>query len=231
MVVNNSGDLELYAVHDTPKQAPWSARGDLAIGAGQSYKFISGFHDSDPPPEPWDITTIPSVHPTESIARSDQTREESVIRGRPKHASFGRGDEDGFPALGSVHSKGPTNLAATKPGKPRTYSPASFRKYQFEHSADRSTIGKDVHVREGPVDQLALTNRESSRSHSHRAQRDKSVSRARRQPTRIIHQVIEDDISMTMRNRVIRGYGLNNVCFFYRPRQEHDNDVRLLGSA
>ena len=215
MVVNNSGDLEVYAVHDTPKQAPWSARGDLAIGAGQSYKIISGFHDSEPPPEPWDILMpAPNAHPSESIVRSDQTREESVIRGRSKHASFGRGDEDGFPALVPNTSKGPTNLAATKPGKGRTYSPASFRKYHFEHSAERSTVGRDLPSRNGSVDQLAHANGESSRSRSHRAQRDKSAFKAKKQSSRIIQQVVEDDISMVMRNRAIRGYGLGNVQLF-----------------
>jgi WD repeat-containing protein mio len=211
MVVNTSGDLELYAVHDTPKQAPWSSRGDLAIGAGQSYKIRTGLHDSEPPPEPWDIFGMPNTYPPESISRSDQIREESIIRGRPKHASFGRGDEDGFPALVSTATKGPTNLAATKPGKSRTYSPASFRKYHFEHSAERSIVGRDMPSRDDAVDQLAQTNGEASRGRNYRVLRDKSVSKVKKQHTRTIHQVVEDDISMVMRNRAIRGYGLSNV--------------------
>lgn len=211
MVVNNSGDLEMYAIHDTPKQAPWSARGDLAIGAGKSYKIIYGFHDSEPPPEPWDISTTPNPQPPESVSRSDQTREESIVRGRSKHASFGRGDEDGFPALAPNNGSAPANLATTKPGKSRTYSPASFRKY---HSAERSTIGKDQPLRDIVADQLGQTNGESSRSRNHRAQREKSASKARKQPMKIIQQVVEDDISMVMRNRAIRGYGLNNVQLF-----------------
>jgi len=47
MVVNKDGDLELYAVHDTPKQATWSARGDLALGAGLAIKGLNGYHDPE----------------------------------------------------------------------------------------------------------------------------------------------------------------------------------------
>lgn len=210
MVVNSSGDLEVYAVHDTPKQAPWSSRGELAIGVGQTYRMISGFQESEPPPEPWDIPSTSNPYPSESVARSDITREESVVRGRGKRnsntTSFGRGDEDGFPALGSDSGKGPANLAATRPGKSRTYSPAAFRNYNFERSTEREVTAEDP--KSGVVDHLGHSSREISRA---RSRRDKSASRGRKQGARVIQQVVEEDISMVMRSRVIRGYGLNNV--------------------
>jgi len=214
MVVNTSGDLELYAVHDTPKQAPWSPRGDLAIGAGQSYKIIPGFHESEPPAEPWDIPTASNNFRPESVARSDQTGEESIVRGRVKHtaasALLGRADEDVFPVLGLNAGKGPTNLAATRPGKSRTYSPASFRNYHLEHSPDRSTLRGKNSSRTTTVDQLAQSNERSSRARSRRSQPPKSSTRGKRQSS-IIHQVVEDDVSMTMRIRAVSGYGLSNV--------------------
>lgn len=208
MVVNNNGDLELYAIHDTPKQAPWSSRGDLAIGAGQTYKIISGFHDSEP--APWDIPANPNARPPESIS---QPREESVVRGRPKHhPTFGRGDEDGFPALSSTIAKEPPSVSTTKSTKSKTRSPAPFRKYHFEHSSERLIVDGDSPLRESPVDQLAETRGESTSQGRHKSQRDKSMSsRGRRHPTRIIQQVVENDISMIMRTRAIRGYGLSNV--------------------
>lgn len=226
MVVNDSGDLELYAIHDTPKQAPWSARGDIAIGAGQSYKIIAGFSDTEPPPEPWDLPTAQGRYPaprTESLARSDRTREDSAVRGRSKHfsptASFGRsggGDEEAFAVLGGGTNGGvtaPTNLAATRPGKSRTFSPASFRHYQFEHSVERSSAraeGDAPPSRAGTVDQLARGITEDPRARSRRSLREKSASRVKKN-TRGIQQLVEDDVSMTMRDRVIRGYGLSNV--------------------
>ncbi|KAF7980728.1 hypothetical protein HWV62_36737 [Athelia sp. TMB] len=209
MVVSDNGDLELYAIHDTPKQAPWSARGDLAIGAGRSYKLISGFRDDEPVPEPWDLPT--SQHHatrTESLARSDRTREDSVIRGRSRHFL---GDEEAFAVLGDGVTAPPTNLAASRPGKSRTYSPASFRNYHYEHSAEPVAAHVDVKapLRTGNVDQLARGHRETSRARSRRSAREKSASRAPKD-ARGIHRLVEEDISMIMRDRVIRGYGLSN---------------------
>lgn len=222
MVVNDSGDLELYAIHDTPKQAPWSARGDLAIGAGQSYKIVAGFCETEPPPEPWNLPTAQGHYPaprTESLARSDRTREDSVVRGRSKNfsptAPFGRsggGDEEAFAVLGGS-ATGPTNLAATRPGKSRTFSPASFRHYQFERSVERSSFRMEEDVpppRAGAVDQLAQGIAESSRARSRRSGRGKSASRVRKH-SRGIQQLVEEDISMIMRDRAIHGYGLSNV--------------------
>jgi hypothetical protein len=206
MVVNASGDLELYAVHDTPKQAPWSPRGDLAIGAGQSYKIIAGFQENEPPAEPWDIPATPNYYPPESVARSDHTREDSVIRGRVKQTAASvlpsRLDEDIFHVLGSNVGKGPTNLAATRPGKSRTYSPASFRNYNYEHSPERSALGGKHSSKAVPVDQVTQTNGRSSRARSRRSQPHKSLTRGKKQAMSIIHQVVEGDISMTMRTRV-----------------------------
>ena len=44
-VVNKDGDLELYAIYDTPKQPIWGARGDLAIGAGVGLKAIESYQN------------------------------------------------------------------------------------------------------------------------------------------------------------------------------------------
>ena len=47
MVLNKDGDLELYAIHDTPKQLAWSARGDLALGAGLGLKVLEGYEEGE----------------------------------------------------------------------------------------------------------------------------------------------------------------------------------------
>ncbi|KAG2039713.1 hypothetical protein BDR03DRAFT_1036078 [Suillus americanus] len=184
MVVNKDGDLELYAVYDTPKQASWSARGDLVIGAGLGCKVLPGFEDRGVPPQPWDI----------------RIEETTTSRGRNKTTSlpaFGRGDEDGFPALES-------KTTPSKPLKVRTYSPASFRHYpldQSELSTSPSNVGAQTAARaeagEKPI------------SNGHRQVGEKSSSRGK--ILRSVHQVVEDDISMIMRRRTIRGYGLANA--------------------
>jgi hypothetical protein len=47
ILVNKDGDLELYAIHDTPKQLAWSARGDLALGAGLGFKVVGGYKEGE----------------------------------------------------------------------------------------------------------------------------------------------------------------------------------------
>lgn len=183
MVVNKDGDLELCAVHDTPKQASWSARGDLVIGAGLGCKVLPGFEDRGIPPQPWDI----------------RIEETTTSRGRDKTTSlpvFGRGDEDGFPALEGT-------AAPSKPVKARTYSPASFRHYpldQSELSASLSSVGAQTAARAEAI---------GPKSKGYRQVEEKSSPGGR--TLRSVHQAVEDDISMIMRRRTIRGYGLENV--------------------
>ncbi|OAX31405.1 hypothetical protein K503DRAFT_787848, partial [Rhizopogon vinicolor AM-OR11-026] len=161
-MVNKDADFELYAIHDTPKQASWSARGDLAIGTGPGCKVLPGFEDRGVPPQPWDV----------------HAEEETTTRGRGKtvrQPMFGKGDEDGFPQLGS-------NASPSKVMKARTYSPASFRLYPLEHSVVRT--GDEPK----PKGRGQLAEKNSSRvMHS----------------TQSVSQVVEDDISMMMRRRAI----------------------------
>ncbi|KIK80016.1 hypothetical protein PAXRUDRAFT_833780 [Paxillus rubicundulus Ve08.2h10] len=198
MVVNKDGDLELYAVHDTPKQAPWSSRGDLAIGAGLSHKVLAGFEDRGPPPQPWDIPSNPAD-------------DEFALRGRAKAESaaptLGRIDEDEFPAL---------NSSGSAKTKSRTYSPASFRKYTVELLTVR---GDEPVLAERPIESPSQrpASREDTRAKVPRAKTEKSSSRGRKQSSRAVYQVVEDDISMIMRHRAIQGYGIG--------RAAHNADV------
>ncbi|KAH9948641.1 hypothetical protein B0H21DRAFT_732415 [Amylocystis lapponica] len=225
MVVNKEGDLELYAVHDTPTHTPWSARGDLAVGLGRSYRVLHGFHELEPPPEPWDIPIPPAVSVPGSVAHSTdkrRTREESAPRGRSGNVRgsespapmFGRGDEDGFPAL---PVKAPTNLAATRPGRTRTYSPAALRNLHFEHAAVAKTDAVPVpqapvavngsHIL--PLNGGSTKIRQGHTRASSRHVRDGSILRKSAMEKTMQH-LVEDDISMTMRRRVVQGYGLSS---------------------
>jgi len=158
MVVNKDGDLELYAIHDTPKQTSWSARGDLAIGTGLGCKVLPGFEDRSVPPQLWDV----------------HVEEETTTRGRGKtirQSIFGKGDEDGFPPLNS-------NASPSKVMKARTYSPASFRHYPFEHSVVRSELSAPL---SGVSDQIALKPPagDEPKSKGRRQLAEKSSSRVR----------------------------------------------------
>ncbi|KAG1739334.1 hypothetical protein EDB19DRAFT_1828902 [Suillus lakei] len=185
MVVNKDGDLELYAVHDTPKQASWSARGDLAIGAGLGCKVLPGFEDRGVPPQPWDI----------------HVEDMTAGRGRGNTVTlpaFGRGDEDGFPALDG-------KADPSKPVKARTYSPASFRHYALDHSelsVSPSSLGAQMAARPEDVGGPKLN--------GHQQVGEKDSPRGKNSAWSV-HQAVEDDISMMMRRRTIRGYGLPNA--------------------
>lgn len=272
MLVNREGDLEVYAVHDTPKHSMWSSRGSLAIGAGQSYRVIPGFdpaaeEDMD---EPWDTPLSPttatanrhqhhkanslsSQHPQKPSSRSRSVQgleehdslphESSLVRGRvrgigvgvvpPAPATipvlFGRGDEDGFPALAvtSTTAQQQTNLAATRPGRSRTFSPASLRhlggpvgRSGGSRSASRSRgKAKGVWIGgkgegaenggEGDVRGMNQRNGETKRRPS--GGEHVSAKKKERGKDGVVERVVMEDISMVMRRRAVRGYGIGYV--------------------
>jgi hypothetical protein len=195
MVVNRDGDLELYAVHDTPKQVAWSARGDLAIGVGRSHKLIPGFQDKEISPQPWDV--------------SETIDDQFTSGGRPKATSSeftdGRRHDDGFPP-GAQES-----LGIGKQSKSRTFSPASFRHYPLELSTVRGDASIPVERTFEQPNRRVMSTEEGK---TLRIQVDKpTTSRSKKHPLRAIYQIVEDDISMVMRHRVMRGYGIRSVCY------------------
>ncbi|KAF9462363.1 hypothetical protein BDZ94DRAFT_738933 [Collybia nuda] len=217
MVVNKEGDLELYALHDTPKQAIWSARGDLAISAGQMCRVLEGFPEMNIEVEQWEGQNASqytySGDPHSSHSQS-QDRSESATRGRSKPSKdrgpvvpapptafppfFGRGDEEGFPALTSpVPTTGPTNLAATRPKKGRDFSPADFKHHDLAQRNNNVGDAKDDVTASG-----------RRRKEGGDDQPSRSVTRGRRLPRGVNH-VVEDDISMVMKRRALKGYGLS----------------------
>lgn len=196
MVVNKDGDLELYAVHDTPKQVAWSARGDLAFGVGRSHKLITGFQDRDISSQPWEV--------------SKTTDDQFVLGSKPKASSSeftdGRRIGDEFPP-GTQEIKQP---------KTRTFSPASFRHYPLELSAARGDVPIPAERTLEQPGRRATSNEEAKRKTS-RVQVDKPISsKSKKHPLRAVYQIVEDDISMVMRHRVLRGYGIKNVCCHYQ---------------
>lgn len=216
MIVNKEGDLELYQVHDTPKQAAWSARGDLTIGAGMGLKVFAGFRKDEAVDElqsdgtrntsslPFNITEKDQASRSLSATR----RESSQIRGRAsKHppvtplplssALFGRDDD--LPALSGVSAQ--LALATPRGNKHRAYSPSPFRKYK---AGERPTDGY------GPNQARGWS------QHSRSRERRKSPSPARGKSakgselrSKGVTSVLEEDISMIMHRRALLGYGLS----------------------
>ncbi|CAK5276104.1 unnamed protein product [Mycena citricolor] len=249
MVVSPQGDLEICALHDTPKQAVWSNRGDLAVSAGHRYRVFPGILDGEELEKEF-IQQRERESSLEQFRYAQQQQDaiksrsepkstspqQHMLRGRrsmpsfdPRPVLFGRGDDDGFPALSTdssstlmsssiaalrdaspasaVRVSAPTGISATRPvsvSKSRTFSPSSMRHYPYEptqrsRSNSRPAILKSASTKDSapPVKSLEVKIRAAPVS--------RSASRIRG-----IEHLIEDDISMVMRRRCLRGYSVGN---------------------
>ncbi|EPQ56887.1 hypothetical protein GLOTRDRAFT_115046 [Gloeophyllum trabeum ATCC 11539] len=205
MVVSKEGDLELYAIHDTPKYTSWSSRGDLAIGCGKSCRTVPGFDPRTPENhlEPWAVDSAndlaaPHVEDTDIQAYLANGRRKSATPARP---FFGRGDEDGFPALSATSSKSRERVHPKVPKNSVAPSPAAR---SVNLPADRSTAT----VKPG---ELPVSGAAGDRASIRLGRRDKSASKARKHAMDTMHRFVEQDISMIMRGRVLKGYGLSSA--------------------
>ncbi|KAG6902515.1 hypothetical protein C0995_015708 [Termitomyces sp. Mi166 len=200
MVVNKDGDLELYAIYDTPKSAAWSSRGDFVVGAGACYLTVEAPQDDDVPEDMLQSTSSLFGRAINTSGGGSRSREHSLLRGRQKAKPgpvvppppdqrallFGR-DEERFSTLGT------SGLSRTRL---HGDGAASEVPKKVQESALGLSLGRDI----GGI-----------------ASRDHSASRGRRTtgPKGIV-QIVKDDISMVMKRRAVRGYGL------FDPRKNLD---------
>ncbi|PPQ65556.1 hypothetical protein CVT24_010819 [Panaeolus cyanescens] len=258
MVVNKEGDLEVYAIHDNPKQLAWSPRGDLAFGSAGGVKVVDGFKDeqrdqTEAGSEPkrragsgyrYDSVSRERRFMEDRLSRSrSRRRDDSRSRGRsgkfdnakghliqplpvlptaPPPALFGRGDEDGFPSLQSVNT--PTGLSATRPVKPRTYSPAAVRKYHTTtDDVDRSVSRRRSPSRTDtlPADDAWDTGARASPMLNEK-RRGREKSRKIRSGAYDVEHLIKDDVSVSMMKRTLAGYGLS--------KPQHNVSVTRIGA-
>lgn len=207
------------------------------IGSGADLKVVEGYKD-EALEDNFDSEAVKQSAykhsaPSEkdrSHSRSGLARDESLRRGRAGKSGHiiaplpvvpsppplsGRGDDGGFPALGSIVT--PTGLSATRPGKPRTYSPASMRKFGNAERDDFGSWRRSCSPGRTPtVQRVGGESRSRGRDSSPSTARRKHKGR-REGKTKGINHIVEQDISMIMRRRVLRGYGLSKVCLGPRP--------------
>lgn len=225
MAFTKDDELETANVHDTPIHVQWSARGNMAIAVGSAYRIFSGVRPGETVPEPWSIQ--PTIV-TEGSGFSPFPIE--VSRGRSPRLSlyqptFGRGDEDGFPALTSARPSPkpsprfkPSPLPVPK-SKEGTISPA----YRSVPASPYSKGNVELPSSPGPASlplpspasgsrHIASTSKSSERNASSSRTRN-AGSRAWRRAIDRTQALVDEDVSMIMRQRVIMGYGLSHVRF------------------
>lgn len=212
MVVNKDGDLEMYALHDAPKQSTWSARGDLTFGSGVNLRTIPGVPDSV------------GNHDRGPHSRSAQPRDDSSIRGRslkseslppvappiPTSTPFGCRDGTGSSVFPNIAPVASTGLAATRPQRDRTHTPSALRKY---HRGEESLDQHQSLVRQVPLQgKLFPSNGEyGSIGAKVEAEKVRRKLKSRDAKSREFVKTVEGDISVLMRRRAILGYGLGRV--------------------
>ncbi|KAF8493614.1 hypothetical protein JB92DRAFT_2998338 [Gautieria morchelliformis] len=188
-VVTKDGDLDMQTMCDPP-QPRWSSRGELSIASGQSYQVYQPFRD-EPVAEPW--TLVPHA------PRSQMTSPYGSVRVRKEGSKepVNSRDVSGGMLL-NVHS-------------PRTYSPASMKYFTLDKSP-----APDATPRPGQF--LLRPENEPSEKRGRPSQKEeqktfsRSLSRGKlSSDERSSRRVITDDISMVIRRRVLKGYGLENV--------------------
>jgi hypothetical protein len=225
MVVTKDGDLEMYAIHDAPKQLVWSARGDLTFGCCVNLKVIPGLPGNDVDAE---VSRSASGYrfAAGSRSRSAQAGDDNLIRGRPAKSHslppaappiptpplYGRGDEEGFPALPGSQMLAPTGLTATRPQKDRTYSPSALRKYQnLEQNDQQQPAQPSVRQVSSSRNRLPMSGENGMIGEKLESEKMKKRVKSRDGRNKELINTIEDDISMLMRRRAVLGYGLSRV--------------------
>jgi SEA/GATOR complex protein SEA4/MIOS len=205
-VVTKDGDLDMQTMYDPP-QPRWSARGELSIASGRSYQVYQPFRDEEPISEPW------SVVPHET--RPQVTSPNGSVRGRKEAKEASKEPI----SLGD----GSSVLLAVRPS--RTYSPASMRRFTQNMSP-----APDATPRPG---QFALRPENEPSEKRGRAPQQgetktfsRSLSRSKlSSDERSSRRGITDDISMVIRRRALKGYGLENVCLLLLQTSRTDNHI------
>ena len=170
----------------------WSCRGELSIASGRSYRVYQPFRDDEPFAEPW--TLVPQE------PRSQMTSPFGSVRGRKEALKEPVTPRD--VSVGMQLSVHPS----------RTYSPASMRRFTLDKSPAPDATPRPGHVALRPESEVS----EKRGRAFHKGEQktfSRSLSRSKLSyDERSSRRVITDDISMAIRRRVLKGYGLENVC-------------------
>jgi WD repeat-containing protein mio len=236
VVINRDGDLEVYSVHDTPSNCSWSQRGELYLALGTSYRIFSPPKHPGSNPNPWEVPLLHKNSREVSAGRKEQTGDDDQSRSRGRSQSlvspptFGRGDEDGFPALSATLLKSaldtkrtqrsaldgislPPSLGRRSAAVTRAPSLRDLRATAKMQAAAEEPPRAETPVQSANADKLADLDLDLEKDPQF--VRPSGTERSSQQSAyQKLRQVLQGDISTIMRWRATKGYGLSNVSFF-----------------
>ncbi|KZS98492.1 hypothetical protein SISNIDRAFT_448741 [Sistotremastrum niveocremeum HHB9708] len=204
LTILKNGDLEMYGVSD-PSHTQWSCHGDLAVGSASTY---SVYHPADTQhesyPDPWTL-----VNPSQSgdaRSRFAVPESEGKLSQSPK---FGRGDRDGFP-LPSTRTKETSATRHDGPGN-----------VVFEREPSNGMTLPEVGLGEQPSGRGNSSSRMGTGTE--KPNRSSSRGRSKTYPEeRTGFRALQDDVSLLMKRRALRGYGLQSP---YNPVAARDDPM------
>lgn len=223
-------------MHDTPSNCSWNHRGDLSLALGRSYRVFSAPKYVGSNPNPWEVPQLHRRSREASVASKEQTGDDDQSRNRGRSQSlvspptFGRGDEDGFPALSATLLK--SALDAQRAGRPQGNTPdgvslppslsrRSTAVTRAPSLRDLRMAAKVQAVVEEPPQAgtpVQATNADKLADLDVDLEKDPQFTRSSEtdQSSQLhayqkVRQVLRGDISTVMRWRATKGYGLSNV--------------------
>ena len=222
-------------MHDTPSNCSWSHRGELCLALGTSYRIFSSPERSGSSPNPWDVPLLHNHSREVSAGSKEQTGDEDQSRSRGRSQSlvspptFGRGDEDGFPALSATLLKSALDAKQTQRNAldgislPPSLSRRSAAVTRAPSLRDlRITTKMQIAAEEPPQTGAPVqpTNADKLIDIDPDLEKDPQFIRSngtgqspQQSSYRKLKQVLHGDISTIMRWRATKGYGLSNVSF------------------
>ena len=235
MVINKEGDLEVYSVHDTPSNCSWSNRGDLYLALGTSYRIFSTPKHTGSNPNPWEVPLLHKHSREVSVGSKEQPGDDDQSRNRGRSQSlvspptFGRGDEDGFPALSAALLKSaldekraqgnaldgiylPPSLSRRSAAVTRAPSLRDLRATAKVEATAEEPPQTRTQVQSTSADKLADLDLDLEKDPQF--VRPSGADRSSKQSAyQKLRQVLQGDLSTIMRWRATKGYGLSNVSF------------------
>ncbi|KAG8863265.1 hypothetical protein FRB96_008756 [Tulasnella sp. 330] len=232
LTVNKSGMLQITPIFDSAHHQ-WSARGDLVVSCNDSLQTRHSQRDhNESSAEPWNI-----IFSDENEVEGDKSTSISIDDTWTQPVDEGRTGRPGalrppahnieWPSIGASNNN--SSLSATRPSKlHRTFSPAAMRRFavrprsgsrtprqtsEIDFSEQRSPNSKPLSLPEQDARPTSSKSKRRSSKSKHRGMSPMFVglSHSAADNGQLSRRTLQNDISMVIQRRMMRGYGLEKA--------------------